>query len=246
MADRIDSGGGGDATEDALREQLLYYRLGAVEYDDANLALLGRNDDDGRRRRAGYGRAIALLDKLAKNRDVLEVAGGTGMYTRHLATIASRVTVVEASPESIEISQASTLHAAAKVRYVLSDIFAWTPPRRFDVVIFAFWLSHVPHSRFDTFWRMVDQALAPGGTVVIVDAAATEQEAQPVPVAQNFFSEQRVNDECSIRQLADGSQFRVIRILWTSINLREKLGSLGWECEFDDTPSWLIGTARRM
>jgi hypothetical protein len=29
------------------------------------------------------------------------------------------------------------------------------PDRRYDVVFFGFWLSHVPLERFDAFWSMV-------------------------------------------------------------------------------------------
>jgi hypothetical protein len=38
-----------------------------------------------------------------------------------------------------------------RVRFVQADLFTWTPDRRYDVVFFGFWLSHVPFERFESF-----------------------------------------------------------------------------------------------
>jgi hypothetical protein len=40
-----------------------------------------------------------------------------------------------------------------RVRFVQADLFSWRPDRRHDVVLFGFWLSHVPRDRFDAFSR---------------------------------------------------------------------------------------------
>jgi hypothetical protein len=40
-----------------------------------------------------------------------------------------------------------------RVRFVAADLFTWTPDRRYDVVFFGFWLSHVPAERFASFSR---------------------------------------------------------------------------------------------
>ncbi len=45
-------------------------------------------------------------------------------------------------------------------RYILSN--------RYDTVSFAFWLTHVPPGRFEQFWSLVDQALAPSGRAIFV------------------------------------------------------------------------------
>jgi hypothetical protein len=33
------------------------------------------------------------------------------------------------------------------VEFIEADVFAWEPPRRYDTVLFAFWLTHVPPTR---------------------------------------------------------------------------------------------------
>ena len=52
------------------------------------------------------------------------------------------MTAVDASPEAIAINRARV--GRANVDYVEADLFAWTPPARYDLVFMSFWLSHVP------------------------------------------------------------------------------------------------------
>ena len=46
----------------------------------------------------------------------------------------------------------------AHVHYIEIDVFQWQPDTEYDVVFFANWLSHVPPSRFEEFWHLVERA----------------------------------------------------------------------------------------
>lgn len=83
------------------------------------------------------------------------------MKNRHVIAVGS-------SPEAIIINQNRV--SAANVRYEVADVFSWTASRRYDAVFFAFWLSHVPATRFERFWGTVRSALKPGGQVFFVDS----------------------------------------------------------------------------
>lgn len=61
------------------------------------------------------------------------------------------------------------------MEFVCADIFDWTPPRRFDTVFFAFWLSHVPSEMFASFWSLVGRCLADSGWVIFVDEQVEEK-----------------------------------------------------------------------
>src|SRR5262249_46414502 len=56
-----------------------------------------------------------------------------------------------------------------RVRFVLADLFGWRPDRRYEVVFFGFWLSHVPTERFASSWTLVADCLEPDGRVFFVD-----------------------------------------------------------------------------
>ena len=138
-----------------LTEQIEYYRARSNEYDEwffrqgrydrgAELNQLWFNDIETLRRAA---------DKFRPSGDILELACGTGIWTQFLLQYANRITAVDASPEVITINQERT--KSAKVRYIRADLFNWQPAKKYDVVFFAFWLSHVPPERFADFWKMV-------------------------------------------------------------------------------------------
>ena len=55
--------------------------------------------------------------------NVLELADGTGWWTERLAQSADHLTVVDSSPEVLEINRIRT--ARADVEYVVADLFAW-------------------------------------------------------------------------------------------------------------------------
>ena len=231
-------------SEDLLSEQLLYYRNGAAQYDAANRSLLTANDADGRSRREGRAHAAEAL-AVARDRSVLEIAGGTGVYTEMLAQIAGDLTVVDASPESLDINRQTTAGAPVAVRYIESDIFGWTPTERYEVVVFAFWLSHVPEDAFERFWYLVDRCLTHDGTVVIIDAG--EPAHAHLQNNVNFFSEDRVDESTSVRYLQDGAAYRTLfspRSKEKTAVLPGELARLGWTAEFA-AAEWLIGHVRR-
>src|ERR671935_83532 len=147
-----------------LEEQARYYRARAPEYDDW---WYRRGEFAERPHRDEWFadvRALeAAFDDFAPAGDVLELAGGTGLWTARLAPAADALTVVDGSPEMIAINR-ERVGMRPQMRYVKADIFEWDPPAAaFEACFFGFWLSHVPDDRFAGFWATVARALRPGG-----------------------------------------------------------------------------------
>jgi SAM-dependent methyltransferase len=204
-----------------LAEQLAYYRAGAAEYD---------------RQYAEYEdlrKLLAVVDELPIAGDVLELACGTGQWTPRLAARARSVTAVDAAAEVLALARART--ASPTVQFLEADLFEWQPPRRYDTVFFAFWLSHVPPARLPGFWNTVAAALAPGGKAIFVDdgpAAAAEEEVlvdQPAPAA--------------LRRLDDGSRYRIVKVFHDVRALTDDLTALGWSVRIRPVARNFIGIA---
>ncbi|MFI0735909.1 class I SAM-dependent methyltransferase [Streptomyces sp. NPDC021225] len=204
-----------------LAEQMAYYRAGAAEYDRPYAE------------REELKRLLAAVDELPIAGDVLELACGTGQWTPRLAARARSVTAVDAAAEVLALARART--ASPTVRFLEADLFTWRPPRRYDTVFFAFWLSHVPPTRLPDFWNTVAAALAPGGRAIFIDdgpAAAAEEEVlanQPAPAA--------------LRRLDDGSQYRIVKVFHDVRTLTDDLTALGWSVRIRPVAGNFIGIA---
>jgi SAM-dependent methyltransferase len=203
-----------DDLDGLLAEQVAYYRARAPVYLEEALTGLAVES-------AGE-EVRAALDDFAPNGDILELACGPGTWTQALLRHASSVTAVDAAPEMLEIARRSVRDP--RVRFIEADIFSWKPDRRYDVVFFGFWLSHVPPERFRSFWSLVDQCLAPVGRLFFVDDAyRTPGEVVGGAVVR--------------RRLSDGSEHRLVKTPHEAGSLQTLLTELGWQIEVRQTSS---------
>ena len=194
-----------------LSEQIDYYRAIAPEYGAGRLDMPGGEELD----------AVLESFELAGT-DVLEIACGPGTWTAALASRAGRVTALDSSPEMLALAAE---RAGAGVRFIESDLFAWEPDRRYDVVFFGFFLSHVPAECFERFFALVERCLAPGGRVLFVDDAYR----RPEELVEGEGSE---NIE---RRTGGGRRFRIVKAPHEPVALEQTLRALGWRIEVRST-----------
>jgi SAM-dependent methyltransferase len=206
------------AVERLLSEQRRYYGARAPEYDDwwFRRARYRLDAESAEEWFADVAELEAELERFAPRGDVLELAAGTGNWTRHLLRYADRLTAVDAVPEVLELNRAKL---GAAVDYVLADLFDWEPPHAFDVCFFSFWLSHVPSGRFEAFWHVVDRALKPDGRVFLVENADLGDPRHMVSAS----------GEVVRRSLSDGREFDIVKRFWAPAELERELATLGWE-----------------
>ena len=196
---------------DVLAEQKRYYAARAPEYDDwwYRRGRYTRDPEHERRWLLDVAELEEHLRVFAPRGDVLELAAGTGIWTRRLVPSADRVVAVDANAETLALNT-----PAAEV--VVADIFSWEPTQQFDVVFFSFWLSHVPEERFAEFWSFVRSALRPGGRVFLIDSGPSEAAG---------------DSELQVRQLADGREFTIVKRFWQPGELAERLAALGFDLD---------------
>jgi demethylmenaquinone methyltransferase/2-methoxy-6-polyprenyl-1,4-benzoquinol methylase len=217
-----------------LREQIDYYRARAGEYDQWFLRL-GRYDMGAAENAIWWwevGQVQQALAEFGPWGRVLELAGGTGFWTPRLARSASELTVVDASPEALEINRAR-LEPDSRVRYVVADLFQWQPDAQYDVVAFTFWLSHVPPELFDAFWDLVGRCLVRHGRVFFVDS---------LDVRSTTFDhrELRAGEVSVTRELNDGRRYRIFKLFYAQDELTRRLAALGWKARLSCTPRYFL------
>lgn len=209
-----------------LAEQVAYYRAVAPEYESLTVP-------------GGGGNEVAeALDAFAPAGDVLELACGPGMWTELMLRHATSVTAVDAAPEMLARARARVGEHEARVRWVQADLFSWRPDRRYDVVFFGFWLSHVPRDRFDAFWRFIDDCLAPGGRIFFVDDAFRTPEELIEGEASSTVE----------RRTGAGAAFRIVKVPYRAADLERRLAQLGWQVVVAQTSGtfyWGAGSRTR-
>ncbi len=233
-----------ELSEDALlEEQRAYYRRRAPEYDEW-WQRLGRYDrgEDARRDWEEQVRVLeTALDEFGATGDVLELAGGTGWWSKRLARTARRLTVVDASTETLALNEAR-LGSLEHVDYVVADLFEWSPPHAYDVVFFSFWVSHVPRSRFAAFWAMVGRCLAPGGRAYLIDTRTDTRRAEHFTTVEPHVLGDA--DDIQRRTLNDGSEHRLVKVFYEADELTALLDAQGWDARLADTTWFVFGSAQ--
>jgi ubiquinone/menaquinone biosynthesis C-methylase UbiE len=211
-----------------LNEQIAYYRARAKEYDQS----IGATEEP----QEAFAKAAGLLRTMGPFEQVLELACGTGNWTRDLLQIGREFTALDAAPEMLEIARRKL--GNAPVRFERVNLFQWEPMQEYDLVFFAFWLSHVPPEELDAFLDKVRRAVRPGGSMVIVDQyAPTLEDRELIKEEGGIYAQ---------RPLRDGRTFTIVKVFYNLAALQDTLERLGFEVvihKLDDVFFFLV--ARR-
>ena len=213
---------------EALAEQLAFYNAVASEYEDHAIDVPGQDE------------LLEAIDSFRPGGDVLELACGSGIWTERLVGSARSVTAVDGAPEMLARARARVGDKPnrAAVRLLQADLFSWRPDRRYDAVLFGFWISHVPAERFESFWSLVGESLEPGGRVFFFDDNH-RSESELVEGRDSHVVQRRLNN---------GTPFRVIKIPYEPADLERRLRDLQWDITVTGTSGpfyWGTGTQSR-
>jgi demethylmenaquinone methyltransferase/2-methoxy-6-polyprenyl-1,4-benzoquinol methylase len=214
---------------DIIEEQIRYYRGRAPEYDETADWRADPFEEQ-------WHTLLAAFEAFRPSGRILEIAAGTGHWTKHLLRFSDDVTAIDASPEMIGIARKKL--GNAPIRFVEADVFAWRPDGFYDTVFFANWLSHVLPDDLERFWGIVRSALAPDGRVFFVD------EAQGA--AGDAWRHEEFTEEAHVvtRRLRDGTAHRAVKVFWGAGELQDRMRALGWDLRVTATPALLYGEGR--
>jgi len=194
-----------------------YYAARASEYDRVYLKPERQSD---------LRQIEQWLPSVLAGAEVLEVACGTGYWTRFIAPVAAAVVALDSSPETLRIAQARVV--ATNTRFQVGDAYALTSfGRTFGAAFAGFWFSHIPLERQREFLLGLNSVLAAGARVVLLDnlfVAGTSTAIAERDANGNTYQN---------RSLSDGSTHRVLKNFPTEAQLQAlaKAG-LGTSCAY--------------
>jgi len=177
------------------------------------------------------------VDAIATGGAVLEIACGSGLWTRRLAPRAARYVAVDSSLRMLELNRSR--YGGPNVEYVLADAFEWTTTERFDLVFVGFFVSHIPPDLWEIWWRRVATWLTSNGTAFIVDD--TEGPGRP-------YSGDVVEDgppHAHRRRLSGGREYTIVKVFHAPEELTNRLEDVDWKAAITGSGDhFIFGTAR--
>lgn len=179
------------------------------------------------------------IPALLAGRRVLEIACGTGYWTRWLLREAAHVVGVDASPETLAIARAKGL-PADRVEFVVGDAYALADTLgSFDGSFAGFWWSHVPIREQPRFLGSLDRRLASGARIVLLDNRYVEGNSTPIAERDGD------GNTYQLRRLADGSTHRVIKNFPSAADLRAAAGERATGFEWRELHYYWLCTWRK-
>ena len=188
-----------------------YYRERAAEYEQ----IYYRPDPA---RQAELAAERDRLITLVKDRDVLELACGSGYWTEVMARTAQSLTATDLEPAMIEVARSKEYRLDVVFRQ--ADMFNAKFKPVFDVVALGFWFSHQPRQEYDRLFDLLCAPLRDGGRIWMIDnnppAEGPTNDSVGVDEHGNNFK---------TRYLSDGREFVILKNYFQPEELRKVFGA---------------------
>lgn len=173
-----------------------YYRDRAAEYD----AIYAKPE-----RQQDLATLHDLLPPLVRGRSVLEIAAGTGYWTRTLSGSAAAITATDINAETLDIARTRD-YGPAPVTFRLADAYALDEvPGEFDTAFIGFFWSHVLRADLPRFTGGLAARLGPGARVIVLDNRYVPGSSTPISRTSPE------GDTYQHRTLSDGAGFEILK-----------------------------------
>jgi SAM-dependent methyltransferase len=173
-----------------------YYRERAAEYD----AVYAKPE-----RQQNLARLHGLLSPLVAGQRVLEIAAGTGYWTRVLSGSAAAITATDLNAETLELARAREYGGAA-MTFRLADAYALDQvPGEFDTAFVGFFWSHVLRGDLPGFVAGLSARMGPGTRLIVLDNRYVPGSSHPISRTTE------AGDTYQCRTLNDGRSFEILK-----------------------------------
>lgn len=199
-----------------------YYAARAPEYDRVY---------DKPERQADLRAIEAWLPTVFAGSRLLEVACGTGYWSRFLAPVVQQMLGVDASAQTLAIARHRV--TAAHACFAVGDAYSLpVGPAHFSAAFAGFWFSHIPLERVAAFLGGLHATLAPGARVVFLDNRYVEGSSTPIAETD------AAGNTYQLRRLQDGSTHRVLKNFPSEQALRSAVAGLARQVRVHTWPHY--------
>ena len=187
-----------------------YYRRRAEEFE----TVYHRADPA---RRAEIKRLSQAAQEALRGGRVLEVACGTGYWTRLVSRTAREIIATDSVEEVLNVARRKIYHCPVTFR--LEDAYRLSfEAEAFDGGLANFWFSHIPRHRIDRFIAGFHRTLRPQASVFLADNVLVPD------VGGELISRAGDDNTYRRRTLRDGSEHVIIKNYYSAEDLMAIFG----------------------
>ena len=179
--------------------------------------------------------ATTIFQQLFAQKNVLEIACGTGYWTEQISQTAASMLATDINESVIEIAKGRNL--SSKVAFEVVDMFQLETEKRFDALFGGFIWSHILLQDLSKFLQKTVDILQPGGVFAFIDSK---------PVAGGYHDKRRITqtdaqgNTFQTRTLEDGTQHLVLKNFPTREFLEETLARISNDVRYTDLEHYWI------
>lgn len=173
----------------------IYYDRRAAEYE----AIYHKPE-----RQADLWQATTLLQGIFKNRQVLEIACGTGYWTQRIAEVAHSVRAIDVNESVIEIAKTKS-YPRQNVMFEVADLYEIPPLQPAEALFGGFIWSHIPKQNLAAFIAQSNRLVKAGGTIVFMDNRYVPGSSTPISRHDEH------GNTYQTRHLQNGEQYSILK-----------------------------------
>ena len=198
-------------------DQIIYYSERAKEYEQ-----IYQKEE----RQEDLKKLGIILKDLFFAKSVLEIACGTGYWTRIISEKAKSIFAVDINDSVLEIAQSKKYKAP--VNFEKADIFNISKVDEiFDSGFGGFIWSHIPKQNLDVFLSGFLSKVSPGGLVVFVDNQYVEGSNSPID------SKDLYGNTYQLRKLSNKNSYKVMKNFPTDKEILEIVSPVSTQLKID-------------
>ena len=148
---------------------------------------------------------MQLVKDFLQNKSVLEIACGTGYWTKIISNTAHSICAIDSSKEVLHIARLKS-YQKNNVKFINEDALSLSRiNNKFNSAFCGFWFSHLPKNITKSFIKNLSTKLYPGSVVVMIDNNFIE--GSSTPISKNDVE----GNTYQLRKLEDGSEYEVLK-----------------------------------
>lgn len=187
-----------------------YYRARAGEYEQIYYREVPE-------RRKEIDDACDFVREISSDKTVLDLACGTGYWTKVASETAKNVAAVDIAPEMIK--EAKTKKYGCPVEFLVSDLYQLPfMIQTFDLIILGFWLSHEPKQNYGHLFDSILNPLKKCGRIWMIDNNPPAEGPRSDSVGTDEFGNNR-----KLRRLQNGDEYVIVKNYFSKDELQDIL-----------------------